>query len=313
MGEIKSLLEIGGVLRVDTVSRSFYITSAFSAGGIAKILQLTEKSLEEPLVICINKRIDVLNLAEEFPEPAYHASGAFWPGALNLILKSKEKTPQILSGGKPYLIFNFPECKEMRELIAAAERPIALCETGCRESQRDELVDRVVKIGGTPFQESTTVSFVDPQNPLLISEGAVSEAALRSIVGPLLRSTLPFVDFWADLPESKPYRTPLFVTEKDSMFFDPSGTSGKVGVLTFGACAKESSQFFLNKTLSASENMCEAAQNFYETLREMDDSGCNSIIIETLPERDLGMKINAKLRKIGMDMNKFALLMNEAD
>ena len=54
---------------------------------------------------------------------------------------------------------------------------------------------------------------------------------------------------------------------------------------------------FIQEVLSASGDLNEAAQNLYAAMHRLDQSELDLIIVEKLPETDLGNTINDKLAR----------------
>ena len=312
MDNLKSKLEKGAVIRVEAPGRSFYFTSVFNAPGIAKMFQYTERDIAEPLAVCVDNRMDVLNLTSDYPENAYHLSSKCWPGPLNLILKGNGKIPELLSAGSGYVMFNMPASKEFRSIIVQAQVPLAVC--GC-DGEADHCPSDIEKItiDEDVIADASVVSFADKQKPVLVREGCVSSALIKETVDPLLKSHIHPKEYWSVLAAETPLVTPFFIAAKGALSIEKNGNSGNIGVITFGSAEQLTSDTVAIQSLSDSEDICEAAANFFTTIREMDKKGFDSIVMETLPEKDLGRHINALLRTMGMDMGKLAFLMNEGN
>ena len=307
---MKSKLQKGAVLRAKCPGSSLFFTSVFNACGIARMFQYTARDIDNPLVVSVDNRMDVLDLCADFPENAYHLTSTCWPGPMNLILKGNGKTSELLSAGSSYLMFTMPASKEFRNIIAQAQTPLALCECDDDSDYCPPDIETIT-IDQDVTGDFSVVSFADEQKPVLVREGSIPTAAIKEIVGPLLPLSTEPKEYWSALASENPLATPFFIADKGTLFIDKSGESANIGVITFGSAGQLIADTLSVKTLSDSEDICEAAVNFFSTIREMDKKGFNSIIMETLPEKDLGRQINARLRTMGMDIANFAFLMNE--
>lgn len=310
MDNLKSKLEKGAVLKIETPGQSFYCTSVYNASGIARMFQYTAKDISQPLLVCVDNRLDVLNLSAEFFENAYHLTSKYWPGSLNIILRGNGSTSELLGAGSHYIMFNMPASREFRCIIFEAQMPLAVC--AC-EDKAEYCPDDIEKIelNEEVIMNGSVVSFIDEQKPVLVSEQTASAAEIQEIVSPLLKADMQPEEYWAVLAAKNSLSTPFFVAEKGYLTIDKQAGSGNIGFITFGPHEEFSSDTVHVKTLSGNGDMCEAAVNFFSAIREMDQKGFDSIIMETLPENDLGIKINAQLKRMGMDLANFALLMNE--
>ena len=71
----------------------------------------------------------------------------------------------------------------------------------------------------------------------------------------------------------------------------------KVAILWFKEVKIESPKVAINHILSPSGSFQEAAANMYEALHQLEKSGVDLIIVERLPNVDLGRTINDRFER----------------
>ncbi|MFP4162790.1 MAG: Sua5/YciO/YrdC/YwlC family protein [Chitinispirillaceae bacterium] len=308
MDNLKPKLQKGAILTVDTESGTHFCASAYSALGIARLFQRTGRKLSDPLIIYVHSRFDILSLSEEFPVEAYEVSSRFWPGELNIVLKSSPDVPEVLHDSSANITINMPSNPQFRELLKNAETPLASCQPSDGHSSADGTDEEIsCKTEGFISSNPTTVSFVNPDRPVMIKEGAVKKNDIMAVIGELNESA-------SDKRNSSflrmHTRTPFLITNANSYSVSNKTGAGKVGLITFGPEMNHKGYTKI-KTLSPAGDIAEAAANYHSTIKELDNLGMDTVILETLPESELGTQLNERFRKIGLDMQTLGNLMKD--
>ncbi len=128
---------------------------------------------------------------------ALRLAAAFWPGPLTMVLPRRADTPidPLVSCGLDTLAIRVPAHAPARALLAAAGVPIAapsanrsgaVSPTTCAHVLADleGRIDAVLDSGPAEMGlESTVLDLTGP--PLLLRPGALTEAALQAVAGPL--------------------------------------------------------------------------------------------------------------------------------
>lgn len=303
-------LKEGAIVRIETPSEVFFCASVYSALGIARLYHRSGRKLSESPVVYVSSRFDVLRLVEQFPEKAYQLSSLFWPGALNLTMNSSEEIPDILNDGTSSITVNMPSCPELRELVRSAGVPLAVCQShqsaAASAGSTEELS---YKISCQIPSQSALVSFTNPDRPVLVCEGEIGKDELEKAAGKLEEPDGASREGHTPMRVSSPV-TPIFVAGKDSYSVSEESGQGRIALITFGPDKKHTG-YFKVKSLSRAGDIAEAAANFHDTIREVDRLGLDAVILEPLPECELGSQLNERFRRLGVDVQKFGIQMNE--
>jgi L-threonylcarbamoyladenylate synthase len=162
---------------VDTVARLY-------------VAKQRPRSLPIPLLLSDVDRLSrVATLALEFAPLAER----FWPGGLTLVLPKTEVVPDVVSPG-PTVAVRVPDLSLARDLIRQAGGVLAVTSANVSgqpspvtaEEVKEHLGERIdLIVDGGPCQGGVPSSLLDctVSPPVLLRRGAISEEALRSVVG----------------------------------------------------------------------------------------------------------------------------------
>jgi L-threonylcarbamoyladenylate synthase len=95
------------------------------------------------------------------------------------------------------------------------------------------------------------------------------------------------------LPSHYAPRTPLRLTA--DLVTLVTGENQRIGLLAWNRV--EPSKFAAVRELSQTQDLREAAANLFRYLRELDDAKLDLIVAELVPNKDLGIAINDRLRR----------------
>jgi L-threonylcarbamoyladenylate synthase len=261
-----------------------------------------------------------------------------WPGPLTLILPKGQNVPSIVTAGRPTVAIRIPAHPVALELLAclpfplaapSANRSTAVSPTSAADV-REELGDRIdVILDGGPCRyglESTIVSLVDPDGPLLLRHGALSAEFLanrwRMPLSLLLRSGAirPSSEGHAppsDVPAAKSGvvgaaapgqmrlhyapRTPVWLADDPRL---PSERRGRWGRIRFreatssgGMPVDADRTYAETRVLSHDGDPVEIAASLYATLRELDHRMLEGIVVDTCAEAGIGRAVMDRLRR----------------
>ncbi len=261
-----------------------------------------------------------------------------WPGPLTLILPKGKNIPSIVTAGRRTVAIRIPAHPVALELLAclpfplaapSANRSTAVSPTSAADV-REELGDRIdVILDGGPCRyglESTIVSLVDPDGPLLLRHGALSAEFLanrwRMPLSLLLRSgaTRPSSEGHeppSDVPAAKSGvvgaeapgqmrlhyapRTPVWLADDPRL---PSERRGRWGRIRFREATQgeapsldAAGTYAETRVLSHDGDPVEIAASLYATLRELDHRMLEGIVVDTCAEAGIGRAVMDRLRR----------------
>ncbi len=249
-----------------------------------------------PLIVHVADREAAAMLCN-FNSDADRLAGAFWPGALTLVLplRADAGISKLVTAGLDTLAVRVPDHPVARDLMQKFDGPIAApsANPSGRVSPTTAahvevgLGDRIAGLvdgGACPVGlESTIVACVD--QPTLLRAGGIPAEALEACLGQRLITA-------AD-PE-----TPTAPGQLAS-HYAPQGT---VRLNATEAAPDETLLGFGNVeaadlNLSPAGDLTEAAANLFRLLHDLDAKGTAKIAVSPIPDQGLGQAINDRLRR----------------
>lgn len=288
--------------------------------AVAKIFAAKGRPNDNPLILHIADKKDILPLTTELSPNAKKLMEHFWPGPLTLIVKKSAIVPDAVSAGLPTVAVRFPSNEFARQFIAASGCPVAAPSANISgrpspTNAQDVLEDMRGKVaavldGGNCGigLESTVVDTTEPV-PVILRPGGITYEMLTEVLGaveidPALQGDKSFKP---KAPGMK-YRhyapkAPVYLLEGEAVELLPKFVANalaegkRVGVL----CSEEMSRRFPvdSRLLLSSWGQSRealAAELFY-LLRDFDRTCPDVILAEGISEEGIGLAIMNRLRK----------------
>jgi len=280
----------------------------YSAKAVAKIFEMKNRPLFNPLIVHIYTINQLDELASYIPEKARLLAKRFWPGALTLVLKKKSQVPAIITAGKDSVAIRMPDHPLALALLAQLRFPLAAPSAnpfGCISPTKATHVEayfgdklQMVLDGGSCEKgiESTIIGF-EYDEPVLYRLGAITIEEIENCIGKFEVKNKK--DVAPDAPGMLlRHYAPLTNTyletniEECIKYF----SNKKIGLLLF---SKEvhAPQVIHQEILSKNGDFKEAAANLYAALHRLDKLELDVIIAERLPNVELGKSINDRLER----------------
>ncbi|MFY9301340.1 MAG: L-threonylcarbamoyladenylate synthase [Candidatus Nitrosotenuis sp.] len=177
--------------------------NALDPRAVKKIFRAKGRPADNPLIVHISDRNDLLFLVSDITPMAGRLIEEFWPGPLTIVLKKSEIIPKLTTGGLDTVAVRMPENKIALLLIRQAGIPIAApsanfagrpSPTTAWHVLEDlgKRIDLIVDGGATRIGIESTVIDLSGKTPVLLRPGGVTLEQLRKVVGrvdvhPILR------------------------------------------------------------------------------------------------------------------------------
>ena len=250
---------------------------------------------------------DAKTVAKTWPPLASALAKAFWPGPLTIVLPKNDVVPDELTGGGESVGIRAPVHPVARALIAATHAPIAAPSANAFQEVSPTRASHVVKsLGGAvdlvldggacAHGIESTVVLLEGETIRVLRPGAISIAALQAF-GPVTYETLaPSTEALRASPgqDAKHYapKATLVVTARAAM---PSATrEGK----RIGAIYRENKgeiDAMITRVLPADPEGYAAL--LFATLHDLDDAGCDVVLVEAPPEDDAWLAVRDRLAR----------------
>jgi len=179
----------GGLVVLPTDTVYGIACGAFDPVAVRRVYDLKGRSYSKPLPVLIPNASQLSLVAAEVPTEAYRLIGAYWPGALTLVLKTAPLAA-LAAHGRPTIAVRVPDHGAVRTLLDSTGVPIAA--TSANQSDEPSITEgaEVVKqfmgkvdviIDGGTCAVGRESSVVDAsQYPFsMLREGAISRAELE--------------------------------------------------------------------------------------------------------------------------------------
>jgi len=244
----------------------------------------------------------------EFNRLALKLADAFLPGALTLIVPRLEgcAISHLATAGLDTVALRMPAHPVARALLRAARIPIAAPSANksgrvsptTADHVREQLGAQVdIIIDGGPCSvgiESTIVACVG-DDPVLLRPGGISREEIETAIGRRLHERKARS---GDAPTA-PGQLRSHYAPRAKLRLEATDVLLGEALLAFGPDLPATDGLVLN--LSEAGNVREAAANLFAHLRELDDSGVETIAVMPVPEDGLGDAINDRLKRAAAD------------
>ena len=306
--QASSLLESGEVVAIPTETVYGLGASIYFPKAIDYIFELKGRPRTNPLIVHVANLEQVEELCSYFPIELKKLARTFWPGSLTIVLPKSNKISDQITAGKNTVgvrVPNHPTFLKVLEKVGPVAAPSANPFERISPSSAKHVVDyfpiglKMVLDGG-PCQagiESTIVGFENGRI-IIYRLGAISIETIEEEVGKVALHDASKSKVITPGMSKKHYapQTKTIVTSAIEEFIAEHNES-KIGLIRFkqkpeGIVSEE-------RTLSESGNLAEAAQNIYKVLHELDKLDIDYIVIEPLPDLELGKSINERLSRAG--------------
>ncbi|MDX2139229.1 MAG: L-threonylcarbamoyladenylate synthase [Chloroflexota bacterium] len=188
-----AVLQQGGLVAFPT--ETVYGLGANALDGVAvnRIFAAKERPANDPVIVHIYDDRQLPLVANDVPSVVWRLRDVFWPGALTLVLRRSSFIPPNVSSGLRTVAVRMPAGTIARELLRAAELPIAApsANTFSRPSATtadhvmedlDGHVDMVLDGGATMMGLESTVLDLTGDIPTVLRPGGVTLEALREVL-----------------------------------------------------------------------------------------------------------------------------------
>lgn len=190
------IIQRGGLIafRTDT----FYGLGAdpLNPVALAKLKQVKGREESKPILVLIADARDVVRFVRQRTTSFDLAAERYWPGPLTLVGQARPELPDELNGGAGTIGVRLPDDQSVRALIRICGG--SLTGTSANVSRHPPArsasevdayfpmgIDLILDSGVVTVTEASTVLDVSGEEPVMIREGAISEAELQRMLGEL--------------------------------------------------------------------------------------------------------------------------------
>lgn len=314
------LLQQGEVIAFPTETVYGLGADGLNGQAVAKIFAAKGRPVDNPLILHIAEKEDVLPLTRGLTANAKALIEAFWPGPLTIIVSKSVLIPDEVSAGLDSVGVRMPSHPVATKLIKLAGKPIAAPSANISgkpsptdaQTVWDDMQGKIAGIidGGSCGigVESTVVDTISPV-PMILRPGGITREMLEAVLGvveidPALAGSH---DFKPRAPGMK-YRhyapqAAMYLFEGDAGIRLPQVVKNavegqaKVGVLCSSHLATQLTPSVNLAISSWGTDVSELAKKLYTLLRDFDKQQVDVILAEGVSEVGLGLAVMNRLRK----------------
>lgn len=324
--EAASLIRRGDVVAFPTETVYGLGADATNAQAVERIFVAKGRPADNPLIVHVASRSDVMQVAAYLPPLAERLIDRFWPGPLTIVLPKRETLPDIVSAGLSSVGVRMPRHPVALALIRAAGVPLAAPSANLsgRPSPTvaghvlEDLEGRiglVVDAGETGVGIESTVVDLTTDPPILLRPGGVTLEELLEVLGPVTVDRSVTSTEFGETPRSPGMKYTHYAPKakvilidgpvlrmqeriRDLLFeFESEGT--RVGVM----CSVESRGAYKAPIVleyGSREDPAAVASGLFNTLRAFDRHNVDVVLVESVPSQGIGLAImNRLLRAAG--------------
>lgn len=290
--------------------------------AVKKIYKAKGRPSDNPLILHISELEELYPLVENISEDAKKCIKEFWPGPLTMVFEKSDIIPDVITGGLNTVAIRMPSNLIAKEIIKAAQRPIAAPSANLSgrpsptsaEHVIEDLsgkIEMIIDGGRCEVGLESTVLDLSEDTPTILRPGKVSLEDIRRI--------LPNVEIDKGiLKEGQTPKSPgqkykhyapkgemiVYIGESDKIienieskanFYLENGS--KVGVLLIEENIKKYNLSNEVRIFSLGNDKEGIAKNLFDALRKFDEEGIDVILSEGVNNDDLGLAIMNRMLK----------------
>lgn len=285
---------------------------ATNTKAVQKIFDAKQRPAINPLIIHVVDKSDV-DLYAEQNEISKKLVEIFWPGPLTLILKSKAShISPLVTAGLETIAIRMPEHPVMSQVIEKVGSPIAAPSANksgepSATTPKDaaaslgDSVDMILAAGKCDVGLESTVIDISDDIPTILRPGAISQKQIQEA----LNIQIEVNESSSNKPKSPgqllKHYAPSIPVRLNAVDVKEGEALLAFGSLKFmgiegGGFAKDLPDHQI-MNLSEATDLDEAARNLFTMLRALDKPEFKAIAVMNIPDENIGIAINERLKR----------------
>lgn len=300
-------LEDGKLVAIPTETVYGLAANAFDEKAVATIFEAKNRPTFDPLIVHTHSIEKVYEFTTAIHPKLVLLAETFWPGPLTLLLPKKNTIPDLVTSGLDKVGVRIPKHELTQQLLKNVAFPLAAPSanpfgyisptTALHVNQQlGNKISYILDGGACEVGLESTIVGEEHGKIIIYRLGGLSIDAIQQVIGnvevQLNQSSNPKAP--GQLKSHYAPRKPIFIDTDERLLHQ--WNSKKLGLLCFGDTTLHE-KFEIVKDLSPSKDYQEAAINLFAYLRELDNSTIDAIVCKFLPEENLGLAINDRLRR----------------
>jgi L-threonylcarbamoyladenylate synthase len=280
---------------------------------VRKIFAVKGRPLIDPLIVHFSD-LEAAEAHIETNDSVRLLAAAFWPGPLTMVVPKQSSIPDLVTAGLPSVAIRVPQHPVFRNILKRINFPLAAPSANPFGYVSPTRASHVAHTLGSRIQavldggpcdfglESTIIDLRNPQVPVILRHGPVTEAQINQILQVDVSSHNGVAN------DTAPQRAPGLLSKHYSptarVTLFPHGERFTAAAAPEPATAlvynqkpiwhtDQANSFWLSET----GELKEIAHNLFELIQRLDQQGYQQLWIEQAAEEGLGHAINDRLRR----------------
>ena len=300
IAEAGKRLKNGGLVAFPTETVYGLGADATSDTAVARIFAAKNRPDFNPLIVHVPDLSTAATLAE-FTDLGQKIAERFWPGPMSLVLRRKSDCPvsHLAAAGLETIAVRVPANATAQAILGAAGVPIAApsanasgkispTEAAHVQESLGDAVDRIIDDGPCLVGLESTVVDCTSNTPVVLRPGGVTSEQIESIAGSVA------VSEGSPNKPASPGMLQSHYAPDAAIRLNATSVDVEEALLSFGA--HRLSDIGMERNLSPTANLQEAAANLFKMLREL-DAAAGRIAVMPIPDQGLGRAVNDRLQR----------------
>ncbi|MDH4293251.1 MAG: L-threonylcarbamoyladenylate synthase [Betaproteobacteria bacterium] len=282
---------------------------ASNVEAVRKVYAAKGRPADHPLIVHVADAVQLANWTREIPPAAHALAKKYWPGPLTLVLKRNARVPDEVTGGQDTVALRVPGHPVAQQLLRAFGGGIAAPSANrfgrvsatTAEHVREEFGDAVACVldgGAADVGIESTIVDCSGAVPTLLRPGWITPQQLEAVLGvPLAVADAAAPRVSGTLEKHYAPRTPLMLVEGD-LVVELARSLVRQGKRV-AALVRTALRPLMDGLVwvAAPDDAAGFAHDLYANLRELDQAGCDVILVEQPPERAEWFAIRDRLNR----------------
>ena len=300
LNKAKKILKKNNIISVPTETVYGLAGNAYSNKSIRRIYKLKKRPKMNPLIIHYHHNLKRIKKDVYINDNFLKLYKKFSPGPLTYVLKKRHrsKISPWANGNLESVAIRFPDNRLIKSLLKNLSFPLAIpsanVSSGVSPIKANDVIDefgkkiKFILDGGTSKigLESTVINLIGKIQ--ILRPGAISAKQISAV----LRKKVSIIT------KVKKIKSPGMLKKHYSpgipIKLNSNKSDYKAAFIVFGKQYKKGKNMF---NLSRNGNLKEAAKNLYKTLRKIKKLRYKKINVVKIPNRDIGIAINDRLKR----------------
>jgi len=184
LAKAAKVLRDGGIVAFPTDTVYGVGALVFLEDAVEKLFQAKMRNRGRAIPVLLGHVRELNRVARNIPPAAWQLAGAFWPGALSMVVEKSPLVPGVVTGGGPTVAVRIPDHRLALKLIERTGAPLATTSANISgrpspvtadevEASLGEAIDLLLDGGPCPGGTASTVIDLTMSPPKIVRSGPI--------------------------------------------------------------------------------------------------------------------------------------------